>query len=77
MAIGPGAYDAEAEIIRERTRARGVLLIVIHGDRGNGFECHVTGEDAVLIPGALRRLADIIEGDLSAMAPGLTTTKLS
>jgi hypothetical protein len=39
MAYGPGKYDAECTMIRELTNARGVIVLVVGGDRGGGFSC--------------------------------------
>jgi len=68
MAFGPGKYDAEATRVRKDTRARGVILIVVSGHRGDGFEVQFevppgvdakSVEDAV--PGFLREMADELE----------------
>ena len=62
--IGPGKYDNEATAAREATGAAGVLLIVIGGERGNGFSCQATQFDIVLrLPALLRTVADQIEAD--------------
>ena len=37
MPIGPGKYDEMCTDIRIITKAAGVLLIVLDGDRGSGF----------------------------------------
>jgi hypothetical protein len=52
--IGPGKYDALCTLIRERTQARAVLLIVLDGEYGNGFSCQSDSE-------TLRALPDILE----------------
>jgi hypothetical protein len=52
--IGPGKYDDECTAARLKTGARGVLLIITGGDRGDGFSCQA---DAA----TLRSLPDILE----------------
>lgn len=34
---GGGRYDAECEALRERFKARAVLLVVVDGERGTGM----------------------------------------
>lgn len=62
--IGPGRYDDECTFVRMRTHAAAVLLIVTHGDRGNGFSVQ-TESPALLatLPNILRYLADHIEAE--------------
>ena len=62
--IGPGKYDDEATWVRERTKASGVILIVIGGDRGQGFAVQATVEVTLSLPTLLRDMADQIETDL-------------
>lgn len=63
--IGPGKYDDEATIVRERTKARGVIVIVLGGDKGNGFAVQSEGLDLTAeMPAFLRAMADQIEADL-------------
>jgi len=63
MAIGPGRYDALATHVREVTKAKGVLLIVIGGEHGDGFSAQLPMEHTLMIPDILRRVADSIERD--------------
>lgn len=62
--IGPGKYDAEATIVMEATKAKGVILIVIGGDRGEGFAVQATAEVTWAIPDILRNMAEVIEKDI-------------
>jgi hypothetical protein len=64
MSDGPGKYDDEATWVRERIKASGVILIVVGGDRGQGFEVQATLEVTLNLPTMLRTLADQIEADL-------------
>lgn len=65
MALGPGKYDDEATVVMQMTKAAGVLVMVMGGDRGQGFSFQ--GVDTELIrqiPKMLRTVADQIEDDL-------------
>jgi len=64
MSIGPGKYDAEATWVRRRTKASGVVLIVLGGDRGQGFSAQATLEITLSLPRLLRTIADEIEADI-------------
>ena len=69
MTTGPGVYDVECTVVRERTRAAGVLLLVIEGDRGNGFSAQFTHPTLVgAIPQLLRQIADEMARDAEATA---------
>lgn len=68
MAIGPGRYDDEATWVRERAKASGVILIVIGGDRGEGFAAQATPEVTLRLPAMLRTIADQIEADTMTTA---------
>ena len=63
MSVGPGKYDDEATWVRERAKASGVILIVIGGDRGQGFACQATLEVTLSLPTMLRDIADQIEAN--------------
>ena len=63
MTIGPGVYDDEAAWVRERTHAKGVVLIVVGGDRGVGFAVQATPEITLDLPAVLRSIADQIDAD--------------
>jgi hypothetical protein len=69
MAIGPGRYDDEAAAVMEAVNASGVILIVIGGDRGEGFEVHATAEVTLKLPEMLRTIADQIEEDIPNATP--------
>ena len=58
-----GKYGAECEELIIRTRSRGVLLIVIDGDRGSSFTVadSTGGEVTSEVPRILRLVADDIE----------------
>ena len=57
MPVGPGVYDQECTLVREKTEARGVLLIVLGGDRGDGFSCQADLFTTLALPDILERVA--------------------
>jgi len=61
MARGPGKYDDEATLVRRRTAAKAVVVIVVAGTRGSGFS--VQAEEGVVLPlpTLLRQIADDME----------------
>lgn len=61
--IGPGKYDELATQAREAAKARGVILILIEGDKGAGFAVQGDFELTLAIPSILRSIADQIEQD--------------
>jgi hypothetical protein len=61
--IGPGKYDAVCTSVRELTKAKGVLIMVIEGDMGDGFSCQMDLEGILRLPSVLRHMADQIEAD--------------
>jgi hypothetical protein len=62
MSHGPGPYDPEAVALHLSTRAKALVLIVIGGDRGNGFETISVDPDFYSrLPAMLRQCADEIE----------------
>jgi hypothetical protein len=68
MPIGAGKYDKLATWVRERAKARGgVILIVIGGEKGDGFSAQLAGvssSDVLLrAAAALRGVANNIERD--------------
>lgn len=62
--IGPGKYDDLTTEVRERTKAEGVILIVLKGDRGSGFSCQANVLVTMNLPEMLRSMADEIEQDM-------------
>ncbi len=59
---GPGKYDEIATLAIQLTGARAVLLIVVDGDRGQGFSVKATDPRfKQQVPGLLRTMADTIE----------------
>ena len=57
MPAGPGVYDVECTQIRTSTGARAVLLIVLGGQRGDGFSCQADLVTTVMLPDILERVA--------------------
>jgi hypothetical protein len=61
MPLGPGKYDDEATEIREKLHAAGIILIVLGGDKGQGFSAQLDFAATMAIPEILRTVADQIE----------------
>lgn len=59
--LGGGKYVSECILVRDRTEASGVIVIVFDGKEGNGFSCAATLNVQLQIPEILRTLADNIE----------------
>lgn len=54
MPAGPGKYDDLATYVRENSNAKGVVVIVLGGDRGSGFSVQMMGgaprDDLWIVP---------------------------
>lgn len=57
----PGRYDDLANIVMWKTKGKLVALIVVGGDRGNGFSVCAVPELLIHLPGLLRHVATDIE----------------
>jgi hypothetical protein len=64
MAFGPGKYDDLCTEVREKSKAKGVVLIVIEGDRGFGLSVQAESWVVLELPETLRRTAQLIADDL-------------
>jgi hypothetical protein len=68
--IGPGRYDKEADKLLKETQAQGIILLIINGNRGEGFSATFAREwadqHAAKLPAYLRALAHHLENDLRA-----------
>jgi hypothetical protein len=62
---GPGKYDDACTVAREATNASGVALIVIGGDRGDGFSVQANAAILITLPSLLRRMADSIDKQMT------------
>ena len=61
MPAGPGKYDDLATLVRKRTGAAGVVLLVINGSKGSGFSVQATPVLTVELPRLMRAMANEIE----------------
>jgi hypothetical protein len=63
MPVGPGKYDDLTTHVRETTNAQAVVLIIVDGNRGNGFSVQSTQRfvDGGVLVKLLRDMADEIE----------------
>jgi len=66
--IGPGKYDDETMRLLRETRALGVVVLVVGGDRGHGFSVVAPGHILSELPALLRGVADGIERDYAKVA---------
>lgn len=64
MALGPGKYDDACTYVRKRHRARGVIVIVMDGDHGDGFSCQTPPDLMAQIPRKLALIAATISRDI-------------
>lgn len=64
MTSGPGKYDEEATLVMERTKAQCVIVIIIGGNKGEGFSVQATSEVAFQLPSILMNIANQLEKDL-------------
>jgi hypothetical protein len=61
---GPGKYDDVATVAMRMTGADGVLVCILGGVYGDGFEVHITQPETLdNLPKLLREIADRIEKD--------------
>jgi len=63
MTIGPGKYDDICTTVRERTNAQAVALIVLDGDKGNGFSVQSSAAVLKILPDILESMARQIRSD--------------
>lgn len=64
MPEGPGKYDTECEAARESTKAAAVLLIVLDGERGDGFSMTVDLSRLNLRPFQVAQLLRSVAADM-------------
>jgi hypothetical protein len=77
MTIGPGKYDNEATWVQARTQAHGVLLMILQGNKGDGFsiasfDIQATLDITLALPKLLRSMADQVEADIKEQDLGQT-----
>ena len=63
MAIGPGKYDDLCTYVREKTQASGVLVVVINGNKGEGFSCQADLKTMLIVPDILETIAKQLRKD--------------
>jgi hypothetical protein len=75
LMMGPGIYDAEAELVAARVGVNdatggGVIVIVLGGPRGPGFSVHADAATMALLPHLLEQVALQITVEMGARADG-------
>jgi hypothetical protein len=68
--IGPGKYDEVCLRVKEQTRAKGCLLIILDGDEGSGAPCKMDCAVVGKMPALLRMIADEMEREMFTILGG-------
>jgi hypothetical protein len=73
MAIGPGKYDDLCTLVRERVgigddTGGGVFVIVVGGNRGDGFSCQCDLQTMTTLPDVLQHIVDQMRDDMRNVA---------
>ena len=61
MPFGPGKYDDLATYVRDKAEAVGVAIIIVGGNKGEGFAVQAPLDLVLKLPEMLRNMADEIE----------------
>jgi hypothetical protein len=61
MPIGPGKYDDVCTDVRNRVKAKAAIVVILDGNKGNGFSCQGYVDDILRLPQILRTMATEIE----------------
>lgn len=57
MPMGPGAYDNLCTYVREQAKAQGAIVIVLGGEKGQGFSMQADAITTLTVPDILERVA--------------------
>lgn len=68
MAIGRGKYGGFAEELAERLKAKGIIIAIIDGEKGNGIELAGPAVIHESVPGFLEAIAKDIRKQAQADA---------
>ena len=60
----PGKYDDLCTMVRQAAQAQGAIVIIVNGDKGNGFSVQATQEVLNTLPDMLEYMAKQIRKDL-------------
>ncbi len=66
MALGPGKYDDICTLVREKTDAEAVVVVIINGNRGAGFSVQGHQPAVVYLPDLLDMVSKSIRKDSKA-----------
>jgi len=66
---GAGKYDDLCTQAREAAQAEGAILIVMGGNKGQGFSAQLPLHLIAVVPQMLRHVADEIEADRAHIPP--------
>jgi len=62
--VGPGKYDDLCTYVREQTKAQVVLVIILGGEKGDGFSCQGDSYAMGLVPDLLDTVARGVRSDM-------------
>jgi hypothetical protein len=68
MTFGPGKYDDICTIVHEEIGGQ-VILIVLGGNRGNGFACQTDLSTLIALPDLLEDMAKQLRKDAEGTLP--------
>ena len=57
MSWGPGKYDDLCSLVRDKSGASSVLLVILDGNKGNGFSCQTDLAGTLALPDLLEMVA--------------------
>jgi hypothetical protein len=73
MTLGPGKYDDLCTYVSEQVgigeHGGGVIVIVLGGNKGNGFSCQADLRTTMLLPDMLEEMARQIRADVERSGP--------
>jgi hypothetical protein len=67
--IGPGKYDDMCTLVRKKTKATGVIVIVFGGAKGDGFSSQADVQTLLAMPDILEHVAREIRGSSREVRP--------
>ena len=73
--IGAGVYDDLTTVIRDKTQAEGVVLMIFGGNRGSGFSVQAPAEIMAKLPELLEAAAMGVRSDMEQIEARLRDGK--
>lgn len=69
MPLGPGKYDDLCTYVRRKSKARAALLVIIGGNKGEGFAVQADAQTLAKLPVILENMAHEIRQSLQPGKP--------